>query len=76
MRTIYYDTADNTTQPTIRHSRQRVQARRAVRNRAIARILGGRHMECAYCFGGRHMECAYYFDFRRLRLLHNKQMNA
>jgi hypothetical protein len=36
--------------------------RRAVRSQAFARILGGRHMECAYYFGGRHMECAYYFD--------------
>jgi hypothetical protein len=42
--------------------------RRVVRNQAIARILGGRHMESAYYFilGGRHMECAYYFDFCRL----------
>jgi hypothetical protein len=39
--------------------------RRAVRSRAFAGILGGRHMECAYYFGipgGRHMECAYYFE--------------
>jgi hypothetical protein len=43
--------------------------RRAVRNRAFARTLGGRHMECAYYFeilGGRHMECAYCFDFCRM----------
>jgi|GEM_PF-1345908 len=41
--------------------------RRAVRSQAFARILGGRHMECASYFilGGRHMECAYYFDFCR-----------
>ncbi len=39
--------------------------RRAVRSQTFARILGGRHMECAYYFarilGGRHVECAYYF---------------
>ena len=43
--------------------------RHAVRSRAFAKLLGGRHMECAYYFdilGGRHMECAYYFDFGRL----------
>ena len=32
--------------------------RRAVRSQAFAKILGGRHMECAY-----------YFDFSRLCLL-------
>jgi hypothetical protein len=36
--------------------------RRAVRSQAIARILGGRHMECAYLLlCERHMECAYYY---------------
>ncbi len=53
---------ESTTEPT----KDAGTLRRAVRSQAFARILGGRHMECAYYFGGRHMECAYYFDFCRL----------